>query len=238
MAARAIRTEPGAAKRKAPAPHRPAPGAPASGKRERNKAHNRAEILDAAREVFTELGYDAATVRDVIRRTRLGSGTFYNYFPDKESVFRELLRESEARRLEWLAKVERGAGYQRFLRDSFRAYFDFVVSDRTTFDLMRRNSATVRAFARDPVIVDERARLARVLAHEMQDGALPATDAEFLASAMIGVCFEVAVLMVERSPIDIDGATEFVAHLFVGFFERLARTPGAKDRRVTERVAE
>src|SRR5690348_2575415 len=125
MAGRAIRTDPGAAKRKAAAPRPTASGAPVSGKRERNKAHNRGEILDAAREVFTELGYDAATVRDVIRRTQLGSGTFYNYFPDKESVFRELLRESEARRLEWLAKVERGGGYVRFLRDSFRAYFDF-----------------------------------------------------------------------------------------------------------------
>ena len=90
----------------------------------------------------------------------------------------------------------------------------------------------------DPVIVDERARLARVVSQEMQDGALPATDAEFLASAMIGVCFEVAVLMVERSPIDIDGATEFVANLFVGFFERVARTPGSKDRRLIEKVAE
>src|ERR1051325_9333576 len=83
-----------------------APRRASDGKRERNKAQNRAEILDAAREVFTELGYDAATVRDIIRKTRLASGTFYNYFPDKESVFRALLQESEERRLEWLAKVE------------------------------------------------------------------------------------------------------------------------------------
>src|SRR5215471_4533643 len=168
MASRAIRTESRAGRRKGTPAGRKASGAPprstSSGKREQNKAHNRAEILDAAREVFTELGYDAATVRDVIRRTQLGSGTFYNYFPDKESVFRELLRDSEARRLEWLAKVERGGGYQKYLRDSFRAYFEFVVSDRTTFDLLRRNSGTFRAFAREPLIVDERARLARVLA--------------------------------------------------------------------------
>src|SRR5262249_16510569 len=106
MASRATRTESRAGRRKpAPAGRKtsetlpPPPAPPTRGKREQNKAQNRAEILDAAREVFTELGYDAATVRDVIRRTRLGSGTFYNYFPDKESVFRELLRDSETRRL-------------------------------------------------------------------------------------------------------------------------------------------
>ncbi len=44
--------------------------------------------------MFAELGYDAAGVRDVIRRTDLASGTFYNYFPDKEAVFRAVIDES------------------------------------------------------------------------------------------------------------------------------------------------
>ena len=65
-----------------------------NGKRERTKAQNRAAIIVAAREVFAELGYDAAGVRDVIRRTDLASGTFYNYFEDKEAVFRAVVDES------------------------------------------------------------------------------------------------------------------------------------------------
>ena len=52
------------------------------GRRERTKQANRAAILDAARDVFAEIGYGAATVRDVIRRTGLAAGTVYNYFPD------------------------------------------------------------------------------------------------------------------------------------------------------------
>jgi AcrR family transcriptional regulator len=68
--------------------------AASNGKRDRTKAQNRAAILGAAREVFAELGYDAAGVRDITRRTDLASGTFYNYFPDKEAVFREVLDES------------------------------------------------------------------------------------------------------------------------------------------------
>jgi AcrR family transcriptional regulator len=205
--------------------------AASNGKRERNKAQNRADILAAARAVFTELGYDAATVRDIVRRTELASGTFYNYFPDKEAVFRALLRESEARRLEWLAKVERGHGdYAEYLRDTFRAYFEFVVSDRTTFDLLRRNAATIYGFAGDPVIVDERLRLTKLLADAMANGVLPRADAEYLASAILGVSFEVAVMMVKREPIDVAGATEFVAELFLGFFDRLRRSERAPGR--------
>src|SRR3954465_8107528 len=65
-----------------------------AGRREATKHANRSAILDAAREVFADLGCGAATVRDIVRRTDLATGTFYNYFPDKEAVFRALLDES------------------------------------------------------------------------------------------------------------------------------------------------
>ena len=42
-----------------------------TGKRARNKQANRAAILEAVRQVFLERGYDAVTIRDVIRCNRL-----------------------------------------------------------------------------------------------------------------------------------------------------------------------
>ena len=63
------------------------------GKRERTKAANREAILVAARRVFSDIGYGAASVRDVVRETDLATGTFYNYFPDQESVLRALVDE-------------------------------------------------------------------------------------------------------------------------------------------------
>ena len=47
-----------------------------TGKRERNKAANRTAILEAARRCFLELGYEAVTIRDVIRLSGLAAGTF------------------------------------------------------------------------------------------------------------------------------------------------------------------
>jgi AcrR family transcriptional regulator len=64
------------------------------GKREQTKAQNRQLILEAARNVFAELGYGATTVRDIIRATPLASGTFYNYFKSKEEVFQAIHDES------------------------------------------------------------------------------------------------------------------------------------------------
>ena len=53
-------------------------------------------ILEAARGVFAELGYGAATVRDIIRATTLASGTFYNYFKSKEEIY-QAIRDEAAR---------------------------------------------------------------------------------------------------------------------------------------------
>src|SRR3954447_10944170 len=66
-------------------------------RREERKAQNRAKLLDAARKVFAEKGLGEATARDIVRETDLASGTFYNYFRDKEDAFRALLEEMAQR---------------------------------------------------------------------------------------------------------------------------------------------
>ena len=92
------------------------------GKRERTKTANRQAILDAAREVFGELGYDAATVRDIIRRTGLASGTFYNYYKSKEEVF-DALADDGARRFRPLlrAESEKAVDFPSFVRGAILA---------------------------------------------------------------------------------------------------------------------
>ena len=118
------------------------------------KAQNRAAILEAAREVFAELGYDAAGVRDVIRRTDLASGTFYNYFPDKESVFRAVRRRERDRRCAGgCAPSAPGARtLEEFVGDAYRAWFEFLVEDRLMFELMQRNAGPIRALFGDPIL--------------------------------------------------------------------------------------
>ena len=64
-----------------------------SGRRAVKRQNNRDAILDAARDVFAEIGYGGTTVRDIIRRTNLALGTFYNYFNSKEAVFNALSDE-------------------------------------------------------------------------------------------------------------------------------------------------
>jgi len=43
-----------------------------------------------------------------------------------------------------------------------------------------------------------------------------------MAAAMAGVGFEVGTRMVERRPVDVEGATRFASALFLGGIDRLA----------------
>ena len=47
-------------------------------------------LLEAARQVFEELGYHPARVSDITSRAGVSHGLFYNYFDSKQDAFREL----------------------------------------------------------------------------------------------------------------------------------------------------
>lgn len=53
----------------------------------------RQRFLDCAIDLFIEKGYFATPVREIIVKSGFGTGTFYNYFIDKEDILKALLEE-------------------------------------------------------------------------------------------------------------------------------------------------
>src|ERR1700753_1683885 len=91
------------------------------------KRQNRETILAAARGVFAELGFAAATVRDVIRATPLASGTFYNYFKSKEEVYQALRDQVALEVRPALREARQAAGTgEGFVAANFQVYFRFI----------------------------------------------------------------------------------------------------------------
>jgi AcrR family transcriptional regulator len=199
-------------------------GAGSSGKRERTKAANREAILAAALDVFSDVGYGAASVRDIVRRTDLASGTFYNYFPDKESVLRALVDEIavEARARVRAARAA-ATTLEAFVADGYRAYFEFLARDPSTVALMRRNAGTIRTLFDEPALGAGIAELRADLEAGVAAGALPPHDTELMAAAMVGSAVEVGIAMVAADPIDVERAVALVTSVFVAAFEHRRR---------------
>lgn len=208
-----------------------------AGKREQTKARNRAVILDAARAVFAEIGYDAASVRDIVARTDLAPGTFYNYFPDKQSVLIALtsaITAQGARRIRE-ARAQANSLTELAYR-GYRAYFEFVAHDRVLFELFRRNGSTLRTLGMDATGfaagVNE---LREDLEREIEKGNLPRLGMEYVPQIIAAIAFEVGATMVQRDPPDVEGATRFAAEMCLGALERLTRLAAAEPSRESAR---
>jgi AcrR family transcriptional regulator len=84
------------------------------GRRERKKEETRRRITRAALGLFHEKGFDATTVDEITERADVAKGTFFNYFPRKESVL-EALSEEWMERAQEHTKLHGRTGADRIL---------------------------------------------------------------------------------------------------------------------------
>jgi AcrR family transcriptional regulator len=202
----------------------PEAGAAAVGRREERKAQNRAKLLDAARKVFSEKGVGEATARDIVRETDLASGTFYNYFADKEDAFRALLEDmsQRSRALVRAQRREPGLTVEQRVAGAYRAYFDWVVQERELFQVFRRNAGAIAVMTESGMFEMGITEMFEDLREWEAAGDLPKIDLEYLATACVGMGFQVATHLADRDPADVEGATRFCTRMFLGGVRALA----------------
>ena len=75
------------------------------GKREANALAIRRKILDAARELISGEGYEAATITRIRKQAGVSIATFYNYFESKQSVLLGLLDDEQQNSVEAVASA-------------------------------------------------------------------------------------------------------------------------------------
>jgi AcrR family transcriptional regulator len=189
-----------------------------SGRREERKAQNREKLLLAARKVFAEKGYGEATARDIVRETDLATGTFYNYFNDKQDAFMALLDEmsEKGRALVRTQRQEPGTTLEERVANAYRAYFEWAIEEHDLFEVFRRNAGVIALMPdREPFELGI-SELIEDLTEWAAAGDLPTAEFEYLATAGVGLGFQVATHLVEKDPPDIDVATRFCTRMFMG----------------------
>jgi AcrR family transcriptional regulator len=196
-----------------------------AGKREQTKQQNRQAILDAAREVFAEMGYQAATVRDIIRRTGLSVGAFYNYYRSKEEVY-EALSDDGVRRFRPIlaAQYDAATDFQTYIRGAIEAYFNFLVAEHKEERLAHlagERHPHIRAETPEMQAVFEQVRWSVSDALARSGG--ETVDADYLAASCIAIAREIGERMVERCPIDVPEAIEFAVQMILGGIPALPR---------------
>lgn len=177
----------------------------------------RRRLLEAAEEVFGELGFRRASIAEIVRRAGVAQGTFYLYFDSKEEIFRALVRHMSHELRKFIAMAV--AGLQDRLeieREGYRAFFRFVLQHRFLYRIVLESQ-----FVDEEVYREYYRRLAegyaRGLARAMEAGQIRRMDPETLAYCLMGVAHLLGmrwVLWENREPPEevLETAMAFIRH--------------------------
>ncbi len=90
------------------------------------KQRTREKVLAAARQLFTERGYEGATIRDIAKAAGMSTGAVFASFADKSELFDEILAQDYALLGEAMQDAaQSGATVEQSLTDLFSVAYRF-----------------------------------------------------------------------------------------------------------------
>ncbi|WP_017298195.1 TetR/AcrR family transcriptional regulator [Nodosilinea nodulosa] len=92
----------------------------------------RRELLKQCFDLFAERGYAALTMRNIAQGLGVSTGTLYHYFPSKEGLFEQLVRETTLRDIQ---SAIAAAGQQECVLGRVEAALEYVAQNE---DFLRK----------------------------------------------------------------------------------------------------
>lgn len=86
----------------------------------------RRQILDGARKVFMDLGFDGASMNEIARSAGVSKGTLYVYFADKNRLFEAIVQEEALAHGQIVFNFDPGRDVETTLREFGKAYIELV----------------------------------------------------------------------------------------------------------------
>jgi len=180
------------------------------------RSARRAQLLDAALEVFVARGYHAAAMDEIADRAGVSKPVLYQHFPGKLELYLALLDQScdtvmaAVRRA--LASTEDN---KERVAATMEAFYAYVSGERAAFRLVFESDLTNEPAVRERVdrVTNDSALLIAEVIHD--DTGLPAEASELLAVSLVGMAHVSARYWVgiPESKLDRDAAVALVSGL-------------------------
>jgi AcrR family transcriptional regulator len=180
------------------------------------RSARRAQLLDAALEVFVTHGYHAAAMDEIAERAGVSKPVLYQHFPSKLELYIALLDTSCDSLLDGVREaLDSAPSNKERVAATMAAFYDYVAGAKAAFRLVFESDLTNEPYVRervDRVINDSAALVAEVI---VEDTALPPEAAELLAVSLVGMAQVSARYWVAHanSPLDQEAAVALVSGL-------------------------
>ena len=182
----------------------------------KKKDAKRSAMMQAAVRVFAEKGYHAATIRDIVSAADVSVGSFYFYFPDKETLFVYLYEETAEFLLHAIQQAVDGrATLPKQVSAGVQAYVNIAVYEPAAANLLLVGGAGAvatlverrAAFRKDMIDIWQ-----RPLDKAMDQGQIEPQNTRRTAEALAGAFDEVILNLLEQ-PDPLSEATAVVNEL-------------------------
>jgi len=153
----------------------------------------RRQILDGARKVFLNLGFDGASMGEIARSAGVSKGTLYVYFADKSRLFEAIVEEEQLEQGKLAFNLDPARDVETTLREFGRAYIQVLCRPgggsavRTVMAIAER-MPDVGRLCYEHVLEKTISRLAEYLRVHVKPGDLAIDDCQLAASQFIEMC--------------------------------------------------
>jgi AcrR family transcriptional regulator len=153
----------------------------------------RRQILDGARKLFLDLGFDAASMGEIARAAGVSKGTLYVYFADKNRLFEAIVEEESLEQGKVAFNLDPARDVTTTLMDFGQAYIQLLCrpgvgsATRTVMAIAERMPEVGRRFYENVVARTIR-KLAAYLDARVKAGDLEIQDCELAATQFMQMC--------------------------------------------------
>nr|WP_116116251.1 TetR/AcrR family transcriptional regulator [Austwickia chelonae] len=164
-----------------------------------SRQERRAQLLEAAQDVFVSSGYHAAAMDEIAERAGVSKPVLYQHFPGKMELYLALLDDANDQLTDTVlsALAEAPTLAERVVA-TIEAYFEFVARDRTPYRLVFESDLVNDPSVRERLESVEYA-IAEAVAPLMQVNTdFSDAEARLLATAMVGMAQQSARLWQEE----------------------------------------
>jgi len=153
----------------------------------------RRQILDGARKVFMDLGFDGASMGEIARSAGVSKGTLYVYFADKNRLFEAIVEEEALEQGKVAFNFDSDRDVTTTLMEFGQAYIQLLCrpgggsATRTVMAIAERMPEVGRRFYNNVVALTI-ARLAQYLEVRAALGDLDIDDCQLAAAQFMQMC--------------------------------------------------
>ena len=195
--------------------------------RRMSASERRTQLVEVAKHVFAELGYDGASIEEIAARAKVSKPIVYEHFGGKEGLFAVVVDRESAHLLDMIStRLGPDIAGRDQIHNSAMAFLDYIEEDPSGFRVLTRDSPVgFWSGSMAGLLSDVADKAQQILAMNFARSGIDTAVAPLYAHALVGMVVHVgAWWSEERRPEKERVAAHLTALCYMGL-HRLPRDP-------------